>query len=779
MHSDHRDVAGISGAKRAGVGAASLAAAMLMTGPVLAKEAADASNAAGEAVATAEAEAERNAIVVIGRGQEVDLATMRGPVLDVPQAINIIDERILKDRQVTTLADALRNVAGVTTSVGEGGVVNGDQFFIRGQPARDDIFTDGLRDFGAFTRDSFNYDSVQVLKGSSSTALGRGVSGGAINTQSKRAMVDDVLVANVSGGSDKYGRITLDANKALGDTTGLRLNLMAHHNNTPDRDTVFSRRWGAAPALGFNIGGQTSFDLIYFHQEETKRVDYGVPIAQTTAVDIERPVTELGVPRSTFYGFAGDLDKTVVNTLTGRFAHTFAEGLTLTSDSKLGVYKRAFRQTVPSCAATTCGDLLIDNNIATVPMVSSGVRGQFRQTTRGAQNVTTLIVAKPVGDLRNELIVGWDVSYQTNDREDDIRPNNGAVSSVSQPLLAPTGSAALTFPHQVFQYRDSKATDLSFFVDERLWLTPTLSLNLGVRYQHFETEQDTVALTTNANGPITSCNGVTGVFTTCFSKLETTDNLWSPKAALIWEPSEKASFYLSYSKASVPAGNSLSNGSLSAPGTGGTIATSDLKPETTETFDLGAKFSLFRDRLLVQSAIYQIDRSNTREVDPATQLFVASAEPKQRLRGFEIGASGTVTRDILLTVNYAYVDAEIREAFASGARDVAAIGKQVRYIPKHALSFWGSYKPTEGSLKGAEIGVGANYQSKVYVNNTNTQVAPSYLTFDALVGYSFDRYRVAVNAYNLTDKRYYGQVNGGRVVPAAGRSVVASFGVMF
>ena len=772
MQSDQRNMVGVYGAKRAGLGAASLAAAMLMTGPALATEAVEASKAAGDAAATADDD--RHAIVVIGRGQEVDLATMRGPVLDVPQAINIIDERILKDRQVTTLADALRNVAGVTTTVGEGGVVNGDQFFIRGQPARDDIFTDGLRDFGAFTRDSFNYDSVQVLKGSSSTALGRGVSGGAINTQSKRAMVDDVLVANVSGGSDKYGRITLDANKALGDSTGLRLNLMAHHNDTPDRDSVFSRRWGAAPALGFNIGGQTSFDLIYFHQEETKRVDYGVPIAQTTADDIERPVTELGVPRSTFYGFAGDLDKTVVNTLTGRFAHTFAEGLSLTSDSKLGVYKRAFRQTVPSCAAATCGDLLIDNDIATVPMVSSSIRGEFRQTTKGVQNVTTLLVEKPLGGMTNELILGWDVSYQTNDRQDDVRP-----SAVSQPLLLPTGTAAVAIPRQVFQYRDSKATDLSFFIDERLWLTPTLSINAGVRYQHFKAEQDTVALRTNTNGPLTSCNGATGAFTSCFTRIETADDLWSPKAALIWEPSEKASFYLSYSKASVPAGNSVSNGSLAAPGSGATIASSDLKPEKTRTLDLGAKFSLFGDRLLVQSAIYQIDRTNAREIDPATQLVVASSEPKQRLRGFELGASGTVSRDVLLTVNYAYVDAEIREAFASGRPDTAAIGKQVRYIPKHALSFWGSYKPTEGSLKGAEIGIGANYQSKVYVDNANTEVTPSYLTFDALLGYSFDRYRVAVNVYNLTDKRYYGQVNGGRVVPAAGRSVVASFGVSF
>lgn len=753
------------------LGTATIAATMLMGGAPVAMAAEDAS-------AGAEASGEGDAIVVIGRGEEVDLATLRGPVIDIPQTINIINGAVLKDRQITTLADALRNVAGVTTSVGEGGVVNGDQFFIRGQSARDDIFTDGLRDFGAFTRDSFNYESVQVLKGSSSTALGRGVSGGAINTQSKRAGTEDAFFATASGGSDNYGRIVFDANKALSPTAGLRLNFMAHTNDTPDRDNVTSRRWGAAASLGLGLGTDTTFHLIYFHQEEKKTVDYGVPIAQTAlATDIEVPVTELGVPRSNFYGFRGDDDHTNVHTLTGRFSHKFNDWLSLTSDVKLGIYERSFRQTVPSCAAVTCGNLLVDGDPATVPVMSSSARGQFRQTTKGVQNVTTLLVEAPIGGMRNELIVGWDISHQTNRREDDIRPNGG--TAINQPLLSPSFDLALNFPNQVFQFRRSKATDLSFFVDERLWLTPELSINAGVRYQYFTSDQDLTELSGNAGAATGACNGVAAQPYPCFTKISSTSDLWSPKVSVIWEPSPKLSFYASYSRAAVPAGNSVSNASAITIGDKSTITAADLAPERTETFDLGAKASLFGDRLLVQGAIYQINRSNAREVDPGTNLVVASSDPKQRLRGFELGVSGTITPDLLVTANYSYVDAVILEAYASGVEDASAIGRQVRYIPEHALSFWGSYKPLEGSLKGVELGLGATYQSKVYLNNQNTQVAPSYVALDALVGYNFGKFRLAVNGYNLTDKRYYAQVNGGRVVPAAGRSVVASLGVAF
>lgn len=57
-----------------------------------------------------------------------------------------------------SLDEALRNVPGVTTSIGEGaGGMNGDQFLIRGFQAQNDIYEDGLRDFGVYSRDAFNF----------------------------------------------------------------------------------------------------------------------------------------------------------------------------------------------------------------------------------------------------------------------------------------------------------------------------------------------------------------------------------------------------------------------------------------------------------------------------------------------------------------------------------------------------------------------------------------------------------------------------------------------
>ena len=77
-------------------------------------------------------------------------------IQDMPQAVNVIDSATMKSQAVTTLGDALRNVPGITIAIGEGGTLAGDQFKIRGFDAKDDVYLDGLRDFGVYTRDAFN-----------------------------------------------------------------------------------------------------------------------------------------------------------------------------------------------------------------------------------------------------------------------------------------------------------------------------------------------------------------------------------------------------------------------------------------------------------------------------------------------------------------------------------------------------------------------------------------------------------------------------------------------
>jgi catecholate siderophore receptor len=746
----------------------SIAAAMLVASPAIATDVIDASDA----------DDSRETVVVSGKREreDVSLGTVRGPIIDIPQVISVVSADTLKQQQVVSLEQALRNVAGVTTQIGEGGVANGDQFFIRGQSAKNDIFTDGLRDFGSFTRDSFNYESIEVLKGSSSTALGRGLTGGGINTTSKVPHEGRAVDLGFSGGTDNYMRGTVDANLPMNDRLAFRVNLMAHENDAVDRDVVNSERWGIAPSMSFAFGENSRLTAIYLHQHEERVPDYGVPIAVTTdANDIERPVTELGVDRATFYGFAdSDRDDVDVDTLTVKFAYDFSDTFKLTSDTKIGRYDRVFQQSIPSCAAATCGNLLVDGNDATVPIASISPR-LYEQSTDGGQNITSLVLTKPLGSKRNELVVGWDVSYQTLER---TQYTNGA--NVTKDLLTPVNSGSAVLPGTLANTRESTGTDFALFVDNRFWFTSTLSLDVGVRFQHFVNDTD------QTNFAATACSGVAQPAGLCVETLESEHDLVSPKASFVWEPSELVSAYVSYSRAAVPPGNAIANGdALSSLNAGGSISRNDLDPERTETFDLGVKASLLDRRLLIQSSIYQVDRSNATEIDPVSSFMQYSPEPKQRLRGFELGVTGAISDSLRLSANYAYTDAEIVEAFTgtSGATgvviDTLAIGKQVRFVPKQSASLWSHFAPQDGALKGFEVGAGLTYQSEIFLDSRNTQATPSFVTVDFLAAYQFGRYRIAVNGYNLADETFYSQVHGGRVLPGAGRSVIANFGVRF
>ncbi len=101
-----------------------------------------------------------------------------------PQSITVVPQYVMQDQGVSTLRDTLRNVPGISLAAGEAGA-QGDNLTIRGFTARNDIFLDGIRDFGSYYRDSFNYEQVEALEGPAGIQFGRGSTGGVINQESK------------------------------------------------------------------------------------------------------------------------------------------------------------------------------------------------------------------------------------------------------------------------------------------------------------------------------------------------------------------------------------------------------------------------------------------------------------------------------------------------------------------------------------------------------------------------------------------------------------------
>jgi catecholate siderophore receptor len=154
----------------------------------------------------------------------------------------VIKSDVIEAQGATTLRDVLRNVSGITFQAGEGGGgLPGDTFTLRGFSAVNDMFVDGIRDTGGYSRDAFNLEQVEVVKGPSSSISGRGSTGGAVNQVTKSPTATGLRHATIGGGSAEYRRGTFDVNQPLGNPgsgAAFRLNGMWTDSDVPGRDVV-------------------------------------------------------------------------------------------------------------------------------------------------------------------------------------------------------------------------------------------------------------------------------------------------------------------------------------------------------------------------------------------------------------------------------------------------------------------------------------------------------------------------------------------------------------
>ena len=148
--------------------------------------------------------------------QRPGITALSTSILDTPQTITVIAQGVIADQGDTSLQEVLRSVPGVTLNAGEGGA-HGDTINLRGFSASDDVFLDGLRDTGFYTRDAFDLEAVEVYKGPASTLFGRGSTGGVVNQVSKTPSLTPQAELALTGGSNAEARGTLDVDQPLGE----------------------------------------------------------------------------------------------------------------------------------------------------------------------------------------------------------------------------------------------------------------------------------------------------------------------------------------------------------------------------------------------------------------------------------------------------------------------------------------------------------------------------------------------------------------------------------
>ena len=330
------------------------------------------------------------------------IARLPDTVKETPKTIFVIPREILDQQQTTSLEQALKNVPGITISAGEGnGGQSGDQFRIRGLSAKGDVYLDGMRDFGAYRRDSFNTDSVEVIKGPSGESFGVGNLGGLINQTTKRAGKGVHTSIDQGFASGSTFRTTVDGNYQFGDTAAVRINGMFQDDSVPDRNHVDDDRRGIAIDLGLGLGTPTEWHLNYSYLHRSGPPDFGVPMAEGTD-GVYRPITEYdvpGLPPSTSYVRNTDRDFSDAHVVTSTLQTRFGNGITLSNDTRFSFYERDFSGTNPAGV-----------NQATLQRLLAGGNANLRYGARGGMTY---------------LQRGWGVQNVLTAKGDSIRAASG------------------------------------------------------------------------------------------------------------------------------------------------------------------------------------------------------------------------------------------------------------------------------------------------------------------------------------------------------------------
>ncbi|SKC74418.1 TonB-dependent receptor [Paraburkholderia hospita] len=683
-----------------------------------------------------------------------------------PQTITVVPQVMIEQQQATTVDQVLKYVPGITVSTGEGnGGISGDQFRIRGFDASGDIYVDGLRDFGSYVRDSFATENVMVLKGPSSTSFGNGTTGGAIELDSKKAHLGNANSIEVTGGQGPYERGVLDVNHQINDTTAVRAVVMGQHQDAVDRDHVYSNRVGFLGSIGFGLGTSQQLTLNYFHQTSNARPDFGVPMGRI-GTSVSEPLTEYGVPRSTYYGRESDHDRMNADVLSALYKGQFGDWLTLTNDTRVGYYTRNLKFTPAFCSdlsplsasfygisPSTCASDVAAGNLNTA--YTRWPVGGFKLTSYGGENVTTAIMRFDTASFRHELVAGVDVYYQHQEANFYTPVGSGPTGTLLNPIFQNPPDFSLNLGASGIT---AHSWDVGPFVSDRMWLTPQLSILAGVRWDHYQVNG------ANAGTPIA-----------------TTTNFASPKGSVIWEPTAHQTYYFSYARSFTPPGSNITTlGSAGSLAGGATL--NSMKPETATTYEVGGKWGLFDDRLGATAALYRVDKGNTSYTDP-TSGIQTTTDDKARVQGVELGLTGKITPSWDVQAAYSYQDSKIVYSAISAFNPVSAVGNRVPYVSKHNASLWTTYDlaPLVHDLPGhLLIGGGVNYRSDYYVDDAMTLRIPAATTIDAMLSYDVDSYHVALNVTNLTNKLAYSAAfSNGYATPIAGRTISLTAGMKF
>lgn len=621
------------------------------------------------------------------------LTTM--PMLDIPQVVNTVSDKVLADQHATTLDEALYNVSNVVQTNTLGGMQ--DAFVRRGFGANRDgsIMTNGLR---TVLPRSFNAatERVEVLKGPASTLYGILDPGGLINVVTKRP--EKTFGGAISATSSSFGGGTGQVD-VTGPIDGTRL---AYRLTGEYQDEDYWRNFGnerstfIAPSLTW-FGDDATVTVLYSHR------DYKTPFDRGTIFDLntKQPVN---VDRNTrfdepFNITDGQSDLAQLNAeyrlnsqWTAKFDYSYSQDKYSDNQARVMAYD-----------AKT-------GNLTRRVDATQGSTQRMHSTRADLQGNVD------IAGFYNEILTG--VSYENYDllRTDMMRCKNVKGFNIYHPVYGKLDKCTTVSAADSDQ--TLKQESYSAYAQDALYLTDKWIAVAGMRYQYY-TQYAGKGRPFNVN-------------------TDSRDEQWTPKLGLVYKLTPSVSLFANYSQTFMPQSSIASY-------------IGDLPPETSNAYEVGAKFDLF-DGVTANIALFDIHKRNVLYTESIGGETIAKTAGRVRSQGVEVDLAGSLTENTNIIASYGYTDAKVLE-------DPDYAGKPLPNVPRHTGSLFLTYD-IHNAFAGntLTLGGGGHGVSRRSATNGADYYLPGYFVADAFAAYKMKlQYPVTlqVNVKNLFDKTYY------------------------
>lgn len=672
--------------------------------------------------------------------------------MDTPLNVQVVTPQQLQDRQVTTVADAVRFVSGVNVQPGINYVTGDPRIAIRGLPVLS-ILRNGFRSelfYNGDMQSLANVESVEVLKGPAAILYGMVEPGGMLNIVTKQPKEAPAYNVQQQIGSFNFYRTVAGATGPVTPDKSILYRVdMSYENAGSFIKKVHTDNLFIAPVVRWNISPDTQVttELQYTYAHDGS----AVPVVPTFD----------GVPipmqRSRNYGEYSPVKNEEL--LFGlNWSHKFNENWSfkhqvqytrraLDYPNSVGLFD-AYEYDVGSIVVprwTTYGSFAMEQ-FAT----QANLNGRFN-----------------TGELEHNFLIGGDYyrymqAYRSGINFWDI----GSVDAFTQlPVLPPDFS---NFERTGQTVQDNYHAGV--YVQDQIKLPFNIHLLGGVRYQNFRQ----FFKRENPN---------TRLFSQRPAKL---DARVTPRVAALWRPQEWLSFYGNYAEGF-------------GANEGRSYPDDPVSPSDARQWEFGSKLEFFGGKLRATFAYFNLTKTNvpTDDLRYPNQGFV-TVSGAVNSKGPEVDIQGEILPGWNLSLAYANLETRIVQSNNNNSAGRNEVGDRFPFLPRNTASFFSTYELQDGDWRGFKFGGGVTYQDSRPMQNFTTisqpwPSVPAYATAELMASYAFDmggaKWTAQVNAYNLLDHRYYAQglrfsePGGGWwsdwLVPGAPRTIMGSLSAKF